>query len=303
MSVFAGVAQLLSQMKELWRGTLVFVGQPAEERGSGARAMLNDGLFTRLPRPDYCLALHSSASLPAGKVGYCSGYALANTDMIDITIRGVGGHGAYPHTTKDPIVLAAQVILALQTIVSRETKPIEPCVVTVGSIHGGSKHNIISDEVKLELTLRSYSDEVREHTIAAIKRIVKGLAEAAGVPEDRMPEVQTRAEHTPSTYNTPELVQRIVPVFQQMLGNDNVVEVEPVMAGEDFSRYGRVEPEIPIFIFWLGAVPEKKFAASMQNKTPLPSLHSSLFAPDPEPSIKTGVKAMAAAVLDLMPAK
>lgn len=303
MSVFAGAAQVLGEMKEHWRGTLVFVGQPAEERGGGARAMLDGGLFTRFPRPDYCLALHASASLPAGKVGYCSGYALANVDMVDLTIFGVGGHGAYPHTARDPIVLASQIVLALQTIVSRETEPIEPCVVTVGAIHGGSKHNIIPDEVKLQLTLRSYSDEVREHTIAAIRRIIKKLAEAADMPADRMPIMHIRSEYTPATYNTPELVQRVVPVFQKIFGEDNVTAVAPVMAGEDFGRYGRVEPKIPSLIFWLGAVPEQKFRASMQNKTALPPLHSSMFAPDPEPTIKTGVQAMTAAVLDLLPVK
>jgi len=303
MTVFAGTALLLSELKDEWRGTLVLVGQPAEERGSGARAMLEDGLFTRFPRPDYCLALHVNAALAAGTVGYRAGYALANVDMVDIIIHGVGGHGAYPHATKDPIVLAARVVLALQTIVSREIKPIEPAVVTVGSIHGGTKHNIIPDEVRLQLTLRSYSDEVRDQTIAAIKRIVKGIAESAGVPADRMPEVIVTDEYTPSTYNDPALVDRMVPVFQQILGREHVVEYEPVMGGEDFGRYGRVEPRIPIFIFWLGAVDPEKVAASRQRGTPLPSLHSPLFAPKPEPTIQAGVKAMTVAVMELLSAR
>lgn len=300
MTVFAGTAHVLSQMKEQWQGTLVFIGQPAEERGGGARAMLADGLYTRFPRPDFALALHTNASLAAGKVAHRAGYALANVNSVDLIIRGVGGHGAYPHTTKDPVVIAAQVILALQTIVSRETKPIEPAVVTVGSIHGGTKHNIISDEVKMELTLRSYSDEVRDHTIAAIRRIANGIAQAAGVPEDRMPIVTVSDEFTPSTYNDPQLVQRIVPVFEQMFGKENVVATEPVMGGEDFGEYGRTNPKVPILIFWLGTVGPEKIAASQNGGAALPSLHSNKFAPMPEPSIQTGVQAMSAAVLELL---
>lgn len=296
MTVFVGTARLLSQLKNQWRGTLVMIGQPAEETGTGAKAMLEDGLFTKFPRPDYCLALHSNASLPAGKVGVCEGYALANVDFVDLKIRGVGGHGAYPHTTKDPVVIAAQIVLALQTIVSREIKPIEPAVVTVGSIHGGTKHNIISDEVDLQLTLRSYSDKVRNQTIAAIKRISKGIALAAGVPEDRLPTFTVREGFTPATYNNPELTRRTAKAMRLALGDENVLQTEPVMGGEDFGRYGRVEPEIPICIFWLGTVDPK----NLQKGTPLPSLHSSLFAPVPEPTIKTGVIAMSAAVLNLL---
>ncbi len=300
MTVFAGTARVLARMKDQWQGTLVFIGQPAEERGGGARKMLADGLYARFPAPDYALALHVNASLEAGKIAHCAGYALANVNSVDLTIRGVGGHGAYPHTTKDPVVIAAQVILALQTIVSRETKPIEPAVVTVGSIHGGTKHNIISDEVKLELTLRSYSDEVREHTVAAIRRIANGIAQAAGVPEDRMPIVHVADEFTPSTYNDPELVQRLVPAFERVLSKENVIATEPVMGGEDFGEFGRTSAKVPICIFWLGVIAPEKVAASRANGISLPSLHSSQFAPVPEPSIKTGVQAMSAAVLELM---
>ena len=300
MAVFAGTAAVLAQMKAQWQGTLVFLGQPAEERGGGARKMLADDLYTRFPTPDYALALHVNAGLEAGKIAHCAGYALANVNSVDITIRGVGGHGAYPHTTKDPIVLAAQTVLALQTIVSRETKPLEPAVVTVGSIHGGTKHNIISDEVKMELTLRSYSDEVRDHTIVAIRRIVNGLAQAAGVPNDRMPIVHVADEFTPSTYNDPQLVQRLVPAFEAALGKDNVIASEPVMGGEDFGEYGRTSDKVPICIFWLGVIAPEKVAASRASGTTLPSLHSSQFAPQYEPSIKTGVQAMSAAVLELM---
>lgn len=303
MTVFVGTARMLSQLKDQWRGTLVMIGQPAEERGAGAKAMLTDGLFINFPRPDYCLALHVNASMAAGKVGYCEGYALANVDAVDVYIRGVGGHGAYPHTTKDPIVIAAQVVLALQTIVSRQIKPIEPAVVTVGSIHGGTKHNIISDEVHLQLTLRSYSDKVRNQTIAAIERITKGIAVAAGIPEEKMPIVKVQDEYTPATYNDPGLTQRTAKIFRAALGNESVMEVEPVMGGEDFGRYGRVEPKIPISMFWLGTVEPEKIEESLQQGTTLPSLHSSLFAPVPKPTIKTGVKAMTAVVLDLLSKK
>ncbi len=300
MTVFIGTARLLTQLKDRWQGTLVMIGQPAEEKGGGAKAMIADGLFERFPRPDYALALHVNASLPAGTVAYREGYALANVDAVDITIYGAGGHGAYPHRTKDPIVLAAQTIMALQTIVSREIAPIEPAVVTVGSIHGGTKHNIIPDEVRLQLTLRSYSDAVREQTIAAIRRITRGLAIAAGIPEDRMPVVTVADEYTPATYNDPELTLKLAEVFKEVLGADNVIHHEPVMGGEDFGRYGRVEPKIPISIFWLGTVDPQKFEESRKSGTPLPSLHSSLYAPVPEPTIKTGIKAMTSAVLSLM---
>jgi hippurate hydrolase len=324
MTSFVGTARLLAHFKERWRGTLVMIGQPAEERGAGARAMLADGLFTRFPRPDYCIALHTNANLPAGTVGYCKGYALANVDAVDITVFGVGGHGAYPHTAKDPIVLSAQIILALQTIVSREIKPIEPAVVSVGSIHGGSKHNIIPDRVELQLTLRSYSDDVRQQTLAAIERIIKNLARAADVPEDRLPIMKIQDEFTPATYNDPELTERLANAFKSVLGERNVMPVEPVMGAEDFGLYGRSdtlsaqarlpkapggqagdplggqEPNIPICIFWLGSVAPAKFEQSMKEGTPLPSLHSPLFAPDHESAIKTGVTAMTAAALELL---
>src|SRR3989440_899766 len=200
MTVLLGTARLLGELKEKWHGTVVMIGQPAEEKVQGAAKMLRDGLFTRFPKPNYCLALHCAADLPAGTVGVTEGYALANVNSIDIVIRGVSGHGAWPHKTKDPVVLAAQTVLALQTIVSRETDPTQPAVVTVGSIHGGAKHNIIPDEVRLQLTLRSYSEEVRQHTIEAIKRITHGLAEAAGIPEDRQPLVTIADESASATY-------------------------------------------------------------------------------------------------------
>jgi hippurate hydrolase len=303
MTAFIGAARLLSQLKNQWRGTLVFLGQPAEERGGGARAMLSDGLFTKFPKPDFCVAWHVASELPAGTVGYCEGYALANVNSVDITIRGVGGHGAYPHTTKDPVVIAAQTIMALQTIVSREMKPIDPAVVTVGSIHGGTKHNIISDEVQLQLTVRSYSDQAKAQTLKSIERICKGVALAAGVPENRMPIVKVADEFTPSTYNDPALAKKMAASMQAILGADKVLAKEPVMGGEDFGEYGRTAEKIPIAILWLGAIAPERVQESLRTGQALPSLHSSQFAPLPEPTIKTGVTAMTAAVLDLLNGK
>ena len=300
MTVFIGTARMLAAMKDRWQGTLVFIGQPAEERVGGARQMIADGLFTRFPRPDYCLALHVIGSLPAGSVGHTEGFALANVDTVDITFRGVGGHGSAPHSTKDPIVLAAQAILAFQTIVSRETEPGNPAVVTVGSIHGGTKHNIIPDEVKLQLTVRSYTDEVRTNTVASIKRISRAMAQAAGVPENRMPLVTLSDESVSATYNDPSLTRRLSGAFQSWLGAEKTVAVKPIMGAEDFSEFGRTREKIPICMFWLGAVEPKQVEASKRSGTPLPSLHSSRFAPVPEPTIRTGVTAMTAAVLELV---
>jgi len=256
-------------------------------------------LFQRFPLPDFCLALHDDAEIPAGAIGFTPGYVLANVDSVDVTIHGVGGHGAYPHKTRDPVVLAAQIILGLQTIVSREVQPGEPAVVTVGSIHGGTKHNIIPDEVRLQLTVRSYTDEVRRQTLEAIKRIVRGQAIAAGVPEDRLPEVKVEDEFTPATYNNPELTEKIVAVFKNWLGDSNVIKKKPTMGGEDFSEYGRTTNKIPICMFFIGGVKPETLKESERTGKPLPSLHSPLWAPLPEPTIKTGVTAMTAAVLEL----
>jgi len=300
MTVLIGTARRLAAARNSWRGTLIMIAQPAEERGAGAKAMLEDGLFTKFPRPDYNLALHVSAGIPAGRVGYLAGPALANVDSVDITVYGIGGHGAYPHWTKDPIVLAAQIINSLQTVVSRELSPLEPAVVTVGSIHGGHKHNVIPDEVKMQLTLRSYTLEVREKMIGAIQRIVKNLAVAAGLAADKMPTVEVKDEFTPVAYNNPPLTQRLAEIFKRTLGAENVIETTPVMGGEDFGRYGQVEPKIPSMIFWLGAVDRKKYAASQDGGAQLPSLHSPFFAPEYGPTLKTGVAAMSAAAVELL---
>ena len=299
MTVLIGTAQYLIQNKSDWNGTLILNLQPAEEVSGGARNMIKDGLFTRFPRPDFNLALHVSAGMEAGKVGYLPGWAMANVDAVDITVKGVGGHGAYPHTTKDPIVLSAQIINQLQTIVSRQIAPTDPAVVTVGSIHGGTKHNVIPNEVKLQLTLRSYTDEVRNKTISEIKRIVRGTAISAGLPEALFPVVEIKDEYTPAVFNHPELVEKLRISFEKSLGKDNAVKVSPVMGGEDFGMYGRVEPIIPTALFWLGAVNKNVYQKAIRDDIVLPSLHSDLFLPDAEPTIETGVKAMTGAALDL----
>ncbi|HEV8130539.1 MAG TPA: amidohydrolase [Acidobacteriota bacterium] len=295
-----GTAKMLTQLKGQWHGTLVLIGQPAEEVVEGAKAMLNDGLYSRFPKPDYVIALHDHASLEAGKVGYCPGYSLASATSVDIAIRGVGGHGSAPESSRDPIVLAAQVVLALQTIVSREKSPLDPAVVTVGSIHGGTKHNIIPDEVKLQLTVRAYKEEVRKNILASIERITKNTALAAGVPEERAPIISVSTEFTTATYNDPALTLRLAKVFETTLGSKNVVEWPPIMGSEDFGYFSLEGHKIPICIFWLGAVDPAKVIQSKQAGTQLPSLHSALFAPLPEPTLRTGVKAMTAAVLELM---
>lgn len=300
MTSLLGTAEALRALEEEWSGTLVLIFQPAEERGGGANAMLKDGLFERFPRPDYVLALHVHESIEAGKVGYRSGFAMANVDTVDIKINGIGGHGAYPHLTKDPVVLAAQIVLALQTIVSREISPTDPAVVTVGSIHGGTKHNIIGNQVDLQLTVRSYSDETRDRLLSSIERIAVNTARAAGIPEDALPEVSSSDAYTPALYNAPELVQETVPVLEAVLGAENLVPVEPVMGGEDFARYGRQDPRVPIFMYRLGVVSRAAIDAANERGESLPSLHSSRFAPDPQPSITTGVKTMTAAVLNLL---
>lgn len=304
MTIFTGTARMLAAMKDRWSGTAVFIGQPAEEIGVGARAMLAAGLYRKFPRPDYVVAVHDSATLPAGTVGILEGYVMANVDSVDITVRGRGGHGAYPHATIDPVVLAARIVLTLQTIVSRETRPVEPAVVTVGSIHGGTKHNIIPNEVKLQLTLRSYSDNVRQHTIAAIRRICRGEAIAAGLPDDLMPVISIKEdEFTPATYNDPALTRRVRGALVNWLGADNVTAIDPEMGGEDFSQFGRTVEKVPICLFRVGAVDPALVAESRRTGVPLPSLHSSKFAPLPEPTIKTGVTALTAAALDLLAKK
>ena len=302
VATFIGVARGLAKLKDQWNGTIIFVGQPAEELGTGARAMLKDGLYTRWPKPNFALGFHDNAQLQIGHIGVTEGYTYANVDSVDVTVHGIGGHGAYPHRTKDPVVLSAEIINAWQTIASRENNPLDPIVVTVGSIHGGTKHNIISNEVKMQLTVRSYKDEVRERVLAAIERIAKGCAMAAGLPQDKMPEVKVRRdEFTPATYNNPELTKRLVGVWRKSLGEQNVEMVDATMGGEDFSEFSLPDHSIPAVDFHVGAVAPEKIAESKKpGAPPLPSLHSSKFAPVPEPTIRTGMIAMTSAVLDLM---
>jgi len=301
MSTFIGTARALGKLKDKWHGTIIFIGQPAEETVGGARALLKDGLYTRWPKPDYVLGLHDDAEIAAGQIGVTEGYCYANVDSVDVTVRGVGGHGAYPHKTKDPIVLAAGMINAWQTIASRENNPVDPIVVTVGSIHGGTKHNIISDEVKMQLTVRTYKQEVRDRVLAAIDRIAKGIATTAGIPEDRMPIVQVeKDQYTPATYNNPELTKRVSAAMKSAIGADNVLVKDPTMGGEDFSEYSLPDHSIPAFMFNVGAVDPAKAAESKKTGAPLPSLHSSKFAPVPEPTIRTGLIGMVSAVLELM---
>ncbi|MED5512839.1 amidohydrolase [Pseudoalteromonas sp. DY56-GL22] len=300
MSSFIGTAQQLMTHKDQWQGTLMMVAQPAEEVGGGAKAMLKEGLFTKYPTPDHVIGLHVSASVPAGKVSMKTEYTMASVDSVDITVKGKGGHGAYPHTTIDPVVIASRIVLALQTITSRELSPLEPSVITVGSIHGGSKHNVISDEVKLQLTLRSYNPEVRLQQIAAIKRITKGIALSAGLDESLAPEVYVHEDESiPSTYNNPAQTNVVRSAIANAIGEDNVLETEAVMAGEDFGLYGRTEQNVPITLFWLGGVEPSQYDSAMQSGTTLPSLHSSKFAPDYKKALPTGITAMSNAAVAL----
>ncbi len=295
MTSLVGAAALLARARERWRGTLFLVAQPAEEKGGGGGAMLKDGLFTRFPKPDFAISFHDNAGLPAGKVSLLAGYANANVDSVDLTIYGRGGHGAWPHATVDPIVIAARTVVALQTIVSRENKPTDPAVITVGSIHGGTKHNIIPDEVRLEITVRSYKDEVRKRLLAAIDRIAKAEAAAAGAPKPPKMEV---SEGTNAVYNDPALARRVSAALARAFGESNVLEAEPVMGGEDFSEFGRAG--VPALQFNVGAVDPARFEAAQKNGAPLPSLHSSEFAPAREPTLKMGVSSLTIAALELL---
>ncbi len=301
IAIFIGTARALAKLKNQWHGTIVFVGQPAEELGTGARALLKDGLYEKFGKPNFALGFHDKADLVTGRIGVTEGYTTANVDTVDVNVRGVGGHGAYPHKTKDPIVLTAEIINDWQTIISRENNPLDPIVVTVGSIHGGTKSNIIPDEVKMQLTVRTYKPETRERVLAAIDRIAKGCATAAGVPPERAPIVTvSKDQFCPATYNNPELTRRLVAVWKSSLGDENVKIVDAVMGGEDFSEYSLSDHSIPAVNFHIGAVDPAKIAEFKQAGKELPTLHSSKFAPVPEPTIRVGIIGMTSAVLDLM---
>jgi hippurate hydrolase len=301
VAAFIGIARVLAKLKDQWHGTIVFVAQPAEEIGAGARALLKDGLYDRLGKPNFALGFHDKADIPAGHIGVTEGYTSANVDFVDVTVRGIGGHGAYPHKIKDPIVLAAEIINTWQTIVSRENNPLDPVVLTVGSIHGGTKHNVIPDEVKMQLTVRTYKSEVRERVLADIDRIAKGCAAAAGMPAELAPIVSVPKDpNTIAAYNNPELTKRLVAIWKKSLGDENVEMVDPTMGGDDFSEYSLPDHSIPAVYFHFGAVDPAKIEEFKKAGKELPTLHSSKFAPVPEPTIRTGMIGMIAAVLDLV---
>ncbi|HTO96532.1 MAG TPA: amidohydrolase [Myxococcales bacterium] len=296
MAGWVGAATLLARMKDRWRGTVLMIGQPAEETVQGAKAMLADGLFQKFPKADFALAVHDSSDLPAGKVFYVPGYAMAAVDSVDVTIFGRGGHGAKPNTTIDPVVIAARVVLAAQTMVSREKDPLEPAVVTVGSIHGGTKHNIIPDEVKLQITMRSFSPAVRKQLREGIERIAKAEAAAARAPKE--PEVKF-SEPLDATWNDPALTRRVVAAVAKQMGAENVAETRPEMVAEDFGEFGKAAGA-PSVLLRVGAAPPAKVEEAARTGASLPSLHSSGFAPDREPTIKTAATALTVSALEVL---
>jgi hippurate hydrolase len=299
MTTFLGTAIEMINNQDKWSGTLIMILQPAEEISHGAKDMLKYGLFEKFPVPEYNLALHVNSAMPAGTVGITSGYALANVDSVDITVKGVGGHGAYPQTTKDPIVLASQIVLALQTIVAREVDAQDSAVVTVGSIHGGAKHNIIGEQVKLQLTVRSYSDETRNMLLNSIRRIAENMGRVAGLPIDKLPVVELQNEYTPATYNDPKLSSKAMNFMSEVIGNENVLSTPPVMGGEDFGRYGRTSERVPGLIYWLGAADPIEFENARKEGRQMPSLHSPFFKPNSTIAIPVGVKTMTKTVTSL----
>ena len=300
MTMWLGILKTLVITKDTWKGSILAVAQPAEEGSGGAVRMIRDGLFKRFPEPDQAFAYHVSPELPAGTIGYYPGPIAAGVRSVDMTVYGSGGHGALPHTTIDPVVLAARIIMDIQTIVSREINPVKPAVVTVGSIHGGTRSNIIADEVKLQITVRYFEDEVFEHIKEAIIRISGGAAISAGLPEEKMPLVKFSDQDDPPVSNDPGLVMNTVSSMRSILGQDKVIQVDPATIAEDFGKYGRTEQKIPIALFWVGAVNQVRYNDHIQNGTPLIPIHNSQFAPDFEPTFSGGVAAMSKAVIDIL---
>ncbi|MCH4893166.1 amidohydrolase [Sphingomonas sp. SFZ2018-12] len=300
MTAWVATLHNLAAMKDRWSGTLVMIAQPAEERGEGAQAMLDGGLYTRFPHPTHAIAFHDSAGMPAGTIGIKSGYIYANVDTVDVHVRGVGGHGAAPNTTRDPIVLAARIVGTLQTLVARELDPQDPGVVTVGSFHGGATHNIIPDEARLQLTVRSYSETARKTLLEGIARIAAGEAAAAGIPADRMPVVTVKPGYTPATFNTEPLTARMRALLTERFGEQRVRDVPASMVGEDFGRYYLADRSIQSLIVWVGGVPADRWAAAQSGGAALPSLHSPFWAPDPEATFGTAAEALTAAALDIL---
>jgi hippurate hydrolase len=300
MSVFTATANTLVKFKDLWSGTLVFIAQQAEESSGGAHLLIQDGLFQKFPQPDYILAFHVSPDLPSGTIGYTKGATFAGVSTLNVTFYGKGGHGALPHTTIDPIVMASKAILDYQTIVSREISPLEPAVVTVGAIQGGTKSNIIPDNVELKLTLRAFDQEIMDKLIESVRLKSKNIAIASGCSKDLLPKVEVMPVATPPVINNQELLEHCIVSFSKTLGKDNIIEVLPAMVGEDFAKYGLSKERIPICLTWLGAVNNEKHKLFKDNKAELPSLHSPYFYPDLEPTLKTGANAMVNAIMDLM---
>jgi amidohydrolase len=300
VATWLGTGRRLAAMKGQWSGTVVMVLQPGEELVMGAQAMLADGLFTRFPKPDYLLAFHDSAMLPAGVIGVPTGFALANVDTVNIDVKGLGGHGASPQNTKDPIVLASRIVMALQTLVSRENDPLEPAVVTVGSFHAGTKSNIIPDQAKLALTVRSYTPETRQLLLNGIKRIARGEAIAAGLPEEKMPIVEVEQPSADATFNTSPFSEDLRQLFGAHFGAERVTQPKPIMAAEDFSRYWLADKSKQSTIFWVGGVPKAKWDAVKGDTSKLPSLHSPFWAPEAETVISTATEAMTVAALDIL---
>ncbi|MGB7405413.1 MAG: amidohydrolase [Pacificimonas sp.] len=299
MASWVGTARYLAGNRDTWSGTLVMIGQPAEESGLGAAAMLADGLYERFPKPDAVLGFHDLANVAAGTISVSPGYVMANVDSVDVRIFGEGGHGAAPHTTKDPVVIGARIVETLQTLVSREIDPLETAVVTVGAFNAGTRYNIIPDEAHLQITVRSYTDEVRGHLLTGIRRIAHAEAMAAGLSNDQLPDVTWEETYTPATFNTPEQTAQLTDVWRARFGEDRVIDGTPMMAGEDFARYHRADRSIGSTLFWVGGVPASEVERVGGDMSKLPSLHSPKWAPDPEPTITTGVEATIAGALAL----
>lgn len=296
MTVWTGTARAMVKLRDHWSGTLMMIAQQAEERSGGALNAIEAGLYQRFPVPDYALAYHVSDRLSSGTIGYRAGPIMAGVSSVDITVKGEGGHGALPDQTVDPVVLASRMVLDIQTIVSREISPLEPAVVTVGSIHGGTKHNIIPEEVKLQLTIRYYREEVGQHIISALKRIGNGLAASAGLPPEKYPVVTVQDESTPPVINDAGLTEQIVQALEAGLGSERIIHMEPLMVGEDFGQYGLTPEQVPISLMWLGGVhPER-----LESGEPLPGLHTAYFYPDYPATIRTGVEGMVLMLMELM---
>lgn len=295
MTVWTGTARVMIDLKEQWKGTLMMIAQQAEERSGGAKNAIEAGLYEKFPVPDYALTYHVSDKLPAGTIGYRGGPIMAGVSSVDITVYGEGGHGALPDQTIDPVVLAARMIMDIQTIVSRELSPLQPAVVTVGSIHGGTKHNIIPEEVKLQLTIRYYDEAVGQHIVSSLKRIGNGLAASAGLSPEKYPVVKVQNESTPPVINNPELTDRLVPVLTDALGEENIIEIQPLMVGEDFGQYGLTPEKVPISLMWLGSIHPERISSGES----IPGLHTAYFYPDYPATIRTGVEGMALMLLEL----